>query len=846
MPPTHSLTSMFTKLIFLVSPLVATTGIAQTNSKIYSKFSINRISTYIYNDGIADILPNGNSGFEFPKGSNRAANYCGGFIWGGKIDGKITAGGAAYRSGLAPGKILPSDKVEDPESDYSRVFRVRRDYKTADLNMEAEDEGKTAGNIYNQYEKDWKQWPAANGAPFEDMDKNGIYEPSVDIPGVTGANQTLWFVANDLDSNRTRYFSGTLPIGIEMQVTVWGYKYDGTYRGDALFKRYIIINKSTKAIKEMRFGIWADPDVGDAGDDLVGCDTTLNMCYTFNSDNSDATYGPNPPAFGYTLLQGPIIDGTPNDKAIFKNKVVAGKKNLQMSALGWMFKNVIEWSDPTLGTSKTADQLYNLLMGKSRSGLDWQIPARLGGGITKFPFSGDYVRKTGYYGGVEYLPMDYRMMLCVGPFNMAAGDTQEVVFMESAAGADRIKSHLEAIDQLKRDVTAAKKNYAPENKYYLNPMILTVDVVNLDSRVMLDWGESKEEIEQIERDYYEFGFQGYNVYQFSDSSYDKSTAILLASYDKYDEIGKISPIKFDNLVDRFQTESVFFTSNYGIFRHFILTKDAFTNKTPVNWKELYLGVSYFSTRRDGDINYYLESDVFKCRALPTSSSDGTNNNTVAGTYFPSSHISGTTDQYQLYLQAINPSRFGNYDYEVSFKQNVAGYFLNLKNLTTGNIVLSGVPLENWTEQPYFDGIRLSLSKYNYFKKPLTESDVFRFSTKASSYNTALVLDDLKKINVFPNPFYGLAKMDTQSNDKFVTFTHLPQRAVIKIFNISGQLVRTIEKDSPGKTVTWNFSNNDGWLVAGGMYVAYIELPEFGKTKILKLIVIPSTSIQPYF
>ncbi|MDP3581287.1 MAG: hypothetical protein Q8S39_05085, partial [Ignavibacteria bacterium] len=92
MPPIHSLTSIFSKLIFLVSLLVTTTTIAQTNSKIYSKFNINRISAYIFNDGIADIQPNGNSGFEFPKGSKKAANYCGGFIWGGKIDGKINAG----------------------------------------------------------------------------------------------------------------------------------------------------------------------------------------------------------------------------------------------------------------------------------------------------------------------------------------------------------------------------------------------------------------------------------------------------------------------------------------------------------------------------------------------------------------------------------------------------------------------------------------------------------------------------------------------------------------------------------------------------------------------------------
>ncbi|MDP2036143.1 MAG: hypothetical protein Q8L04_02085, partial [Ignavibacteria bacterium] len=417
MPPIHSLTSIFSKLIFLVSLLVTTTAIAQTNSKIYSKFNINRISAYIFNDGIADIQPNGNSGFVFPKGSKKAANYCGGFIWGGKIDGKINAGGSAYRSGLKPGKILSSGKAEDPESKSARIFKVRNDFRYADLNMEAVDENKTAQTVFDQYEKDWDEWPAQDGAPFEDVNKDGKYQPGIDIPGIPGANQTLWFVANDLDSNQTKYFSGSLPIGIEIQVTIWGYKYDDSYRGNALFKRYIVINKGKKEIKEMHFGIWADPDVGDAGDDLTGCDTTLNMCYTFNSDNSDATYFSNPPAFGYTLLQGPITGGMPNDKAIFKNRIIYGKKNLRMSALGWVFKNVIEWSDPTFALATTAGQLYNFLMGKSRSGLDWQVPERLGGGITKFPFSGDYARKTGYYDGVEYSPMDRRMMLCVGPFN---------------------------------------------------------------------------------------------------------------------------------------------------------------------------------------------------------------------------------------------------------------------------------------------------------------------------------------------------------------------------------------------------------------------------------------------
>ena len=819
---------------------------AQTSSKVYSKFNINKISAYIFNDGIADIQPNGNSGFEFPKGSKKAANFCGGFIWGGKNDGKINAGGSAYRTGLKPGKILPDGKAEYPESKTTRVFRVRNDFRYADLNMESVDESKTVQAVFNQYEKDWNEWPAKDGAPYDDVNKDGKYQPAIDIPGIPGANQTLWFVANDLDSNQTKYFSGSLPIGIEIQVTIWGYKFDGSYRGNALFKRYIVINKGKKEIKEMHFGIWADPDVGDAGDDLTGCDTTLNMCYTFNSDNSDATYGSNPPAFGYTLLQGPIINGTPNDKAIFKNRIIYGKKYLRMSALGWVFKNVIEWSDPTFATDKTAEQLYNFLMGKSRSGLDWQIPTRLGGGITKFPFSGDYVRKTGYYDGVEYNPADRRMMLCVGPFNMAVGDTQEVVFMESAAGADGISTNLEAIDLLKADVESARNNYSHVYKYYTNPTRLQVKTINLDRQVEISWGDDIEQIEKIEEEKYDFEFQGYNVYQFPDSSFNMDNAELIASFDRHDGNSRFSRFNYNISTQQIETRTTLVTNDSGVKRHISIYNDKFSNYKLLNWKNYFFGVSFFSARPVKEKFYYLESDVIKITAKPNSSTEGIRNTVRTGEWLNLTHTAGTNNNYSFRVRVVDPSEFSDNEYEITFRKINNELKINLKNLTTGQMIYADEAISTWEELPLFDGLALEVSYYGGNSKPLTENDVYHFSTKASTFDKNLLYEDFSKINVFPNPFYGISNHNPIDGKKLVTFTHLPQRAVIKIFNISGQLVRTIEKDSPGKTVTWNFSNNDGWLVAGGMYVAYIELPEFGKTKILKLIVIPSTSIQPYF
>jgi len=52
---------------------------------------------------------------------------------------------------------------------------------------------------------------------------------------------------------------------------------------------------------------WSDTDVGNNTDDFSGCDTTLNLGYTYNSRDLDLAYTKfdlNPPAVGYSFIQG--------------------------------------------------------------------------------------------------------------------------------------------------------------------------------------------------------------------------------------------------------------------------------------------------------------------------------------------------------------------------------------------------------------------------------------------------------------------------------------------------------------------------------------------------------------
>jgi hypothetical protein len=125
-------------------------------------------------------------------------------------------------------------------------------------------------------------------------------------------------------------------------------------------------------------------------------------------------------------------------------------------------------------------------------------------------------------------------------------------------------------------------------------------------------------------------------------------------------------------------------------------------------------------------------------------------------------------------------------------------------------------------------------------------DTYSFTTTASAYSGSLAKSQIDEINVFPNPYYGINSEEVNKYNRFVTFTHLPEKANIKIFNLAGVLVRTIEKDDVDQYQRWDLANNSGLPVASGLYIAYIELPDLGETKILKVAVIQEQQILDRF
>ena len=131
-------------------------------------------------------------------------------------------------------------------------------------------------------------------------------------------------------------------------------------------------------------------------------------------------------------------------------------------------------------------------------------------------------------------------------------------------------------------------------------------------------------------------------------------------------------------------------------------------------------------------------------------------------------------------------------------------------------------------------------------KPNATSDVFTFTAPAVTQSSSLAAADVEKVNVFPNPYYAFNPAEPDRFTRFVTFNHLPVKATIRIFNLAGIQVRKLEKNDSGQFLRWNLQNESELPVASGMYIAYIDMPEQGKQKVLKLMIIQSQQQLKYY
>jgi hypothetical protein len=416
-----------------------------------SLMNINNATMWVTEEGFHDwIVASGWNG-AFPNGTNVGSIFSEGIVWGGKVyDGSspdVRVNGNTYGTGCAP---------------ITRLFRVRPDYLTGDLTSDAasfnnipigEVTETQIQALRDQYTLDWNEWPVNEGAPYEDVNNNSIYEPDEDIPGIPESLQTLFIKYND-SLSASNYDSP--PIGLEVTETYWAYAQSGAL-GNVIYKKVDLVYTGTPTsitnsqIDSMYIVQWADPDVGNSTDDFAGCDTTLNLGYAYNSGANDAAYasiGLAPPAVGYVFLQGVSkFTGNPSDSAVFNLHWRKGYKyaNSKPMSSYIYFGTGGGWVDPGFNYNGTLE-FYNLMRGylptpryPSSSPFPTSVADVTPDGT--FLLAGDPVTGTGKIDGVYDAPGDRRIMLTNGPITLSLGDTAEVVLaLVYGLGANNLSS----------------------------------------------------------------------------------------------------------------------------------------------------------------------------------------------------------------------------------------------------------------------------------------------------------------------------------------------------------------------------------------------------------------------
>lgn len=1066
--------------LFLIMGLLVCTYAKENGNRSLSKveaepsiykFNVNNISTFIYADGRADV-DGGVSGFEFPKGSNRFAVYQSGFNWGGRLNGgEIRFGGTVFPSGLVTGKI-----GTDP--DASRMYRVRPDWTIGSMLSEINDNEKSGDEaaIRDQYRLDWMEWPVADGAPYLDADGDGIYNPDPDgngvydigedIPGVPGAHQTIYFIANASDGDKARQFYGSPPQLIEMRVTIWGYASVGPL-GNMMFKKYNMLNLGTDDYTDFYVGIWCDPDVGNAGDDFVGCDTLLSLGYAYNASATDSQYGDTPPASGHDFFQGPIVEATAADTALISGEKIPGFKNLGMTAFYYFINEEGIYGDPDLDNYSTGTlYFYNLMQGKiGASGEYFPIPEEIGGGVTRYPLSGDPITGEGYVDGIVNAAKDRRYGMSSGPFTLAAGSHQEIVIAQIAAmGSDNLAS----VRLLKSYDVVAQDAY---NGNFVLPSAPTPPFATYseyDQAILLRWDSNPEIVEATESHNLKgYAFQGYNVYQLPEASSTFQNAIKIATFDIVDGVKVIVDAAVDAATGAAISVIAQKGNDTGIQRYLMIDVDAVNNNIALfNGTKYYFAITAYAYSDDEfAVPKTLENTFATMTITPQGFAPGVRAESEYGDELEIAHV-GPSDG-SVAVSVIDPANVTGEEYNVVFSEltetdaeghetvtpvwhldnaagtrvlenqtnqtgdanylvadgiqvKVIGPPLGIKQVseldaageeldanvgvyppslgTTGYIVshrewaqgaagrdydrfdwwgmddliidfseqslswdylseevhidvATGLPnyvpysmyrvkfpsgekirlfagfwdtsadgvwsnngVDDWTDygkpsyEPIYawqgydaDGNEISYDPANeatyitsswlgeadvanttwgastgpinlpyvtatlfvmytddatipagnqvYFKtnKPNTAADTFTFTAPGVGFDNDLAKEDIaEEVNVFPNPYYGANPQELNKYQRFVTFNHLPDNATIRIFNLAGQLVKTFEKTSTDQFQRWDLTNTYNLPVASGVYVAYIDMPDVGTTKVLKLAIIQEQQVLDRF
>ena len=637
---------------------------------------------------------------------------------------------------------------------------------------------------------DFQEWPVDQGAPWVDVDGDGIYSPlpnGTDHPEFVG-DQVIWSIQNDAVPTR-KSISGGLPTNVEVRTTMFGFDRPDAF-GDIVFMKHAMTNMTDEDITDAYFGVWVDPDNGKYDADLIGVDPTLSLGYCYN-DGVDpewaaTEYGPGP-AVGYDFFQGPAVPCTaeeisggtcPGAKQF--GETVAGMKNLGLSGYN-LFIN----SDAVFGDPEEPDEFYYGLQGLKTDGsqLEEQItgetctPEEVAAGTctnpyvncegvaaggtcySNFSFWGDPSVDTDFDGdgtvtaaelalnpidGYVREPDDRRFLQSVGPFTLEAGATQEIVY--GALAAYSTESSIASIEVLKQVDQLAQLAYDINFALPDSPPTPQVSVLVDKNTVKLYWDGAAVSYEaeslvdlDANGDATKFKFEGFKVYQYSNPT--GANAKVVGTLDKVNGITEIIDTVFDANYGVNIDIPVAQGEDSGVSTEFTVTQDYINTSSLLANREYYFGVAAYGYNPLG-IPKVLESSPSVVSFRPATNMTVDIEDALAT---PVEYTKAGLGDGSITVQVVDPTKITGDDYKVTFKDQLDGVDLvnwTLTNVTTGEVLIEdntiqdGVDLKDMSvvgleAGGVQEGFRLVVSGpapgHNNFRE-ISSSDVDSYAT----------------------------------------------------------------------------------------------------------------------
>jgi hypothetical protein len=99
-----------------------------------------------------------------------------------------------------------------------------------------------------------------------------------------------------------------------------------------------------------------------------------------------------------------------------------------------------------------------------------------------------------------------------------------------------------------------------------------------------------------------------------------------------------------------------------------------------------------------------------------------------------------------------------------------------------------------------------------------------FSIPTSTSLTPETAESVARVHTVPDPYYVTNAMELTTNRKVLKFVNLPPQAIIRIYSVSGVLVRVIEHNDQGLggEAEWDLRNRNNQFVASGVYFYHVE------------------------